>query len=103
MIGIVGDYCLSFVKGINSRQQWYAQPTEGHDAQVVLLGVLRANVVSIIEMFCYGQVSKVGGKPSLVSLYYKIAARAFEPFGKETGELSYEASLAQVRHCNLSA
>lgn len=54
-------------------------------------------------MLHYGQVSKAGGKPSLVSLYYKIAARAFEPFGKETGEVSYEASLAQVWWSKLSA
>ena len=42
------------------------------------------------------QVAKVGSKPALVSLYSKIAAKAFEPLGKESGEVSYETSLAQV-------
>ena len=31
-----------------------------------------------------------------MALYSKIAAKAFEPVGEETGEVSYETSLAQV-------
>lgn len=42
------------------------------------------------------KVSKYGGRPSLVSAYAKAAALAFEPIGEETGEVSYETSLAQV-------
>lgn len=44
-----------------------------------------------------GQVAKVGAKPSLVSVYAKVAALAFEPAGELTGEVSYETSLAQVQ------
>lgn len=42
-------------------------------------------------------MAKVGSKPALVSLYAKVAALAFEPAGQVTGEISYEASLGQVR------
>lgn len=44
-----------------------------------------------------GQVAKVGAKPSLVSVYAKVAALTFEPAGELTGEVSYETSLAQVQ------
>ncbi|CAM9741720.1 unnamed protein product [Ascophyllum nodosum] len=43
-------------------------------------------------------VAKIGSRPALVALYSKIAAKAFEPVGKETGEVSYETSLAQAIH-----
>ena len=43
------------------------------------------------------KVAKIGGNPALVSLYTNAAARAFEPFGKKFGQVSYETSLAQVR------
>lgn len=42
------------------------------------------------------QVQDFGAKPTLVSLYAKTAAAAFEPAFKTTGEVSYETSLAQV-------
>lgn len=43
------------------------------------------------------KLAKIGGNPALVSLYSNAAARAFEPFGKTSGQVSYETSLAQVR------
>lgn len=43
------------------------------------------------------KVAKIGGNPALVSLYTNAAARAFNPFGKTSGQVSYETSLAQVR------
>lgn len=46
-------------------------------------------------------MSKFGDKPLVVSLYSNAAARAYEPFGKETGEITYETSLAQVRESGL--
>lgn len=49
-----------------------------------------------------GQVAKFGDKPALVSLYAKTAAKAFEPAGETTGEVSYETSLSQVHVCLVS-
>lgn len=46
---------------------------------------------------CPRQVASAGDKPAVVALYTKAAARAFEPFGKARGEVSYETSLSQVR------
>eukprot|EP00752_Nemacystus_decipiens_P008514 g7603.t1 len=43
-------------------------------------------------------VQDFGAKPTLVSLYAKVAAAAFEPAFKTTGEVSYEQSLAQAIH-----
>jgi len=42
------------------------------------------------------QVKKFGDKPALVAFYAKTAAKAFEPRGKEIGQVYYETSLAQV-------
>ncbi|CAM9747545.1 unnamed protein product [Pylaiella littoralis] len=43
-------------------------------------------------------VKKVGDKPALVALYSRTAARAFEPRGKDSGQVFYETSLAQAIH-----
>ncbi|CAM9157892.1 unnamed protein product [Scytosiphon promiscuus] len=43
-------------------------------------------------------IQDFGAKPSLVSLYAKVAAAAFEPAFKTTGEVSYETSLSQAIH-----
>lgn len=42
------------------------------------------------------QVAKFGDKPALVAFYSRTAAKAFEPVGKEIGQVHYEVSLAQV-------
>lgn len=42
------------------------------------------------------QVKDYGAKPTLVSLYAKTAALAFEPVFQTEGEVSYETSLSQV-------
>ncbi|CAM9913168.1 unnamed protein product [Ectocarpus fasciculatus] len=43
-------------------------------------------------------VAKFGDKPALVAFYSKTAAKAFEPVGKEIGQVHYETSLAQAIH-----
>ncbi|CAN0224179.1 unnamed protein product [Ectocarpus sp. 6 AP-2014] len=43
-------------------------------------------------------VAKFGDKPALVAFYSRTAAKAFEPVGKEIGQVHYEVSLAQAIH-----
>eukprot|EP00904_Undaria_pinnatifida_P002573 jgi/Undpi1/12316/HiC_scaffold_5.g01992.m1 len=43
-------------------------------------------------------VARFGDKPTLVSLYSKAAALAFDPVFNTTGEVSYETSLGQAIH-----
>lgn len=57
--------------------------------------IMYCNPTSMCHHFP-NQVTIFGDKPALVSLYSRTAARAFEPFGKEIGQVSYETSLAQV-------
>ncbi|CAM9282114.1 unnamed protein product, partial [Hapterophycus canaliculatus] len=84
------------VKRDNDRLLGYDQKTSTRfDRNFSISDFLKINVGTELG---FPLVAKYGDKPALVAFYSRTAAKAFEPLGKETGQVYYETSLAQAIH-----
>eukprot|EP00903_Cladosiphon_okamuranus_P014134 g13135.t1 len=84
------------VKKDNDRFLGYDQKTSTRfDRNFSISDFLKINVGTEVG---FPLVKKVGDKPALVALYSRTAAKGFEPFGQESGQVYYETSLAQAIH-----